>query len=238
MLLFFSSFRYEGMRLALRWWICLREGRWCGWARWGQNKVCRGWSLDAQMGGSLPSNHCPRPYRDLSCSQSPKKVESSPGPGRDSHAPPLPAAKTTQSKTTHPFRTFLIIGDTDNPHRILRDSATMKRKLAPTDAPEGEAAQVEQPAQDKSAKPTDEPAFDQLGLDFRLVQAIAKQKFEKPTLVQRKTIPLAIQGQDVLCKAKTGSGKTAAYLLPALNGILTRKTVCRHRSGSTGHLDV
>lgn len=114
----------------------------------------------------------------------------------------------------------------------------MKRKLAPTDAPEGEAAQAEQPAQDKSAKPTDEPAFDQLGLDFRLVQAIAKQKFEKPTLVQRKTIPLAIQGQDVLCKAKTGSGKTAAYLLPALNGILTRKTVCHHCSASAGHLDV
>lgn len=114
----------------------------------------------------------------------------------------------------------------------------MKRKLAQSDAPEGEAVQAEQPAQDKPTKSTDEPAFDQLGLDFRLVQAIAKQKFEKPTLVQRKTIPLAIQGQDVLCKAKTGSGKTAAYLLPALNGILTRKTVCHQRSGSTGHHDV
>jgi len=115
----------------------------------------------------------------------------------------------------------------------------MKRKLAQTDAPEGEAAPATQPAPDnKSTKSTDEPAFDQLGLDFRLVQAIAKQKFEKPTLVQRKTIPLAIQGQDVLCKAKTGSGKTAAYLLPALNGILSRKNVCHCRSGSTGHLDV
>ncbi|KAK1836690.1 ATP-dependent RNA helicase dbp-9 [Podospora conica] len=101
----------------------------------------------------------------------------------------------------------------------------MKRKLAQTDAAEGEAAPaVQEPAQDTSAKSKDELAFDQLGLDWCLVQAIAKQKFEKPTLVQRKAIPLAIQGQDVLCKARTGSGKTAAYLLPALNAILKRKS--------------
>ncbi|KAK3402332.1 ATP-dependent RNA helicase dbp-9 [Sordaria brevicollis] len=65
--------------------------------------------------------------------------------------------------------------------------------------------------------------FSDLGLDPRLVQAVAKQSFEKPTLVQRRAIPLALAGQDVLCKAKTGSGKTAAYVLPVLSGILKRK---------------
>lgn len=67
--------------------------------------------------------------------------------------------------------------------------------------------------------------FSDLGLDPRLVQAVAKQSFEKPTLVQRRAIPLALAGQDVLCKAKTGSGKTAAYVLPVLSGILKRKAV-------------
>lgn len=67
--------------------------------------------------------------------------------------------------------------------------------------------------------------FSDLGLDPRLVQAVAKQSFEKPTLVQRKAIPLALAGQDVLCKANTGSGKTAAYVLPVLSGILKRKAV-------------
>lgn len=75
---------------------------------------------------------------------------------------------------------------------------------------------------------TAEPTFSDLGLDPRLVQAIAKEKFEKPTLVQRSAIPLALDGQDVLAKAKTGSGKTLAYILPVLQSILKRKQVCRH----------
>ena len=80
--------------------------------------------------------------------------------------------------------------------------------------------QREQPSEAKA-----ELSFAELGLDPRLVQAVAKQSFEKPTLVQRTAIPLTLQGQDVLCKAKTGSGKTAAYVLPLLSGILKRKSV-------------
>jgi ATP-dependent RNA helicase DDX56/DBP9 len=69
-------------------------------------------------------------------------------------------------------------------------------------------------------------SFTHLGLDSRLLQGIAKQRFEKPTPVQVKAIPLALQGRDVLARAKTGSGKTAAYLLPILHSILKRKEVC------------
>lgn len=90
----------------------------------------------------------------------------------------------------------------------------MKRKADETDAPAAGAA--------KSGS-TDEFSFTDLDLDPRLVQAVAKQKFLKPTLVQRQAIPLALKGQDVLCKAKTGSGKTAAYVLPVLQGILKKK---------------
>ncbi|CEJ91814.1 Putative ATP-dependent RNA helicase dbp9 [[Torrubiella] hemipterigena] len=90
----------------------------------------------------------------------------------------------------------------------------MKRKADETDAPTAGAA--------KSGS-TDEFSFTDLDLDPRLVQAVAKQKFLKPTLVQRQAIPLALKGQDVLCKAKTGSGKTAAYVLPVLQGILKKK---------------
>ncbi|KAK3349989.1 P-loop containing nucleoside triphosphate hydrolase protein [Lasiosphaeria hispida] len=114
----------------------------------------------------------------------------------------------------------------------------MKRKLGqsgapaspPTDEPVAtpqadEGPKVEQAEQKQEKKqPKHDPSFAELGLDPRLVQAVAKQSFEKPTLVQRKAIPLALQGQDVLCKAKTGSGKTAAYVLPLLSGILKRKS--------------
>ena len=113
--------------------------------------------------------------------------------------------------------------------------ATMKRKLDKNDQPSSPTKSDEEssppaPKQEKKEvkekkQPKAEPSFAELGLDPRLVQAVAKQSFEKPTLVQRKAIPLALQGQDVLCKAKTGSGKTAAYVLPLLSGILKRKTV-------------
>jgi ATP-dependent RNA helicase DDX56/DBP9 len=106
----------------------------------------------------------------------------------------------------------------------------MKRKLNKNDEPAAAAAEPEtkpsKASQPEKKQPEAEPSFAELGLDPRLVQAVAKQSFEKPTLVQRKAIPLALQGQDVLCKAKTGSGKTAAYVLPLLSGILKRKTVC------------
>jgi len=109
----------------------------------------------------------------------------------------------------------------------------MKRKLDKNDEPapsppkaEDKPAESVQPENKAEKQPADtELSFAELGLDPRLVQAVAKQNFETPTLVQRKAIPLALQGQDVLCKAKTGSGKTAAYVLPVLSSILKRKTV-------------
>ncbi|KAG7413938.1 P-loop containing nucleoside triphosphate hydrolase protein [Fusarium sp. MPI-SDFR-AT-0072] len=101
-----------------------------------------------------------------------------------------------------------------------------KRKRDQTE----EVVADEKPATTEVEKPTkptqkqeDETSFVDLGLDPRLLQAIAQQKFAKPTLVQRKAIPLALNGQDVLAKADCGSGKTAAYVLPLLSSILKRK---------------
>lgn len=99
----------------------------------------------------------------------------------------------------------------------------MKRKLDENDSP---SVVTQEKPSDQNEAGEDALSFTQLGLDPRLLQAVAKLKFEKPTLVQRKAIPLAISGQDVLCKAKTGSGKTAAYVLPILASILKRRQVC------------
>ncbi|KAF8473980.1 P-loop containing nucleoside triphosphate hydrolase protein [Kalaharituber pfeilii] len=71
----------------------------------------------------------------------------------------------------------------------------------------------------------EETTFQNLGLDPRLLQGIAKLEFAHPTAVQAKAIPLALEGKDILARAKTGSGKTAAYLLPVLQSILKRKDV-------------
>eukprot|EP01041_Mallomonas_annulata_P007912 gene7912-16197_t len=61
------------------------------------------------------------------------------------------------------------------------------------------------------------------GLDLRLIKALSKLGFTYPTIVQAKSIPIALQGKDILVRARTGSGKTAAFLLPTLHKILTSK---------------
>ena len=111
----------------------------------------------------------------------------------------------------------------------------MKRKLNEDQVPTPVAPVAATHTQQKSN------AFSTLGLDSRLLQAIAKEGFSSPTPVQTKAIPLSLEGRDILggfsaltwedeeltriARAKTGSGKTAAYVLPVLEAILRRKTV-------------
>nr|XP_028597088.1 probable ATP-dependent RNA helicase DDX56 [Podarcis muralis] len=66
-------------------------------------------------------------------------------------------------------------------------------------------------------------SFAHLGLDARLLQATAELGWAKPTLIQEKAIPLALEGKDLLARAKTGSGKTGAYALPLLQHLLRGK---------------
>ncbi|ETI47833.1 hypothetical protein F443_07977 [Phytophthora nicotianae P1569] len=63
----------------------------------------------------------------------------------------------------------------------------------------------------------------EFGLDRRLTKAVAKIRFVHATLVQVHCIPLALQGKDLLVRARTGSGKTAAFALPLLHKILQHK---------------
>lgn len=64
-------------------------------------------------------------------------------------------------------------------------------------------------------------SFADIALDPRLQRALSKLNYTKPTLVQQTAIPLALQGKDLLARARTGSGKTNAYLLPAIQKILS-----------------
>lgn len=74
-----------------------------------------------------------------------------------------------------------------------------------------------------------ESSFEDLGLDDRILKALAKLGWKKPTLVQEKAIRLALVGKDVLARARTGSGKTGAYVIPVVNKILTSKQTCQEQ---------
>lgn len=58
--------------------------------------------------------------------------------------------------------------------------------------------------------------FDQFNLDPRLKSAIQAIGYKTPTPIQQQAIPVVLQGQDVLGLAQTGTGKTAAFILPIL----------------------
>ncbi len=68
--------------------------------------------------------------------------------------------------------------------------------------------------------PEDEPGtFADLGLRTELLGALADLGYEEPTPIQRETIPVLIAGHDLVGQAATGTGKTAAFALPILNGL-------------------
>ena len=61
--------------------------------------------------------------------------------------------------------------------------------------------------------------FDSMNLRKEILTALHEMKFEEPTEVQKQAIPLELEGKDVVVKSKTGSGKTAAFVIPILNSL-------------------
>lgn len=58
------------------------------------------------------------------------------------------------------------------------------------------------------------------GLSANLLTAISKKGYNLPTPIQRRTIPLLLDGKDVVGMARTGSGKTASFILPLISRLL------------------
>ncbi len=65
--------------------------------------------------------------------------------------------------------------------------------------------------------------FDELELDYELLDAIEEMGFLQTTPVQEQTIPIILEGHDIIGCAQTGTGKTAAYALPLLSQLITAR---------------
>ena len=61
--------------------------------------------------------------------------------------------------------------------------------------------------------------FNQLGLSAELLRAVKEQGYHQPTPIQSQSIPVILEGRDILAGAQTGTGKTAAFGLPLLQRV-------------------
>jgi len=64
--------------------------------------------------------------------------------------------------------------------------------------------------------------FADLNLDKNILSAVRSEGYESPTPIQAQAIPFALEGSDIMASAQTGSGKTAAFLLPTLQRLTKR----------------
>ncbi|KVI12544.1 DEAD-box ATP-dependent RNA helicase 24 isoform X1 [Cynara cardunculus var. scolymus] len=69
--------------------------------------------------------------------------------------------------------------------------------------------------------------FAEAGFSVELMKAIAKQAYEKPTPIQCQSLPIVLSGRDVIGIAKTGSGKTAAFILPMIVHIMDQPELAK-----------
>jgi superfamily II DNA/RNA helicase len=71
--------------------------------------------------------------------------------------------------------------------------------------------------------------FDQFQLDPRLMQGVKKAGYDTATPIQEAAMPAALRGRDIIGTAQTGTGKTAAFVLPILTNCSQRSAQCRAR---------
>ena len=76
---------------------------------------------------------------------------------------------------------------------------------------------------EKIEKAKKQVPFTTLGLDPKIIKLLNKNNFKLATLVQEKSIPVALNGHNIFCSSETGSGKTLSFLLPMIHKLINRQ---------------
>ena len=79
------------------------------------------------------------------------------------------------------------------------------------------------PTQESPAQ--NEQSFETFGLKDFVLKGIKEAGFSSPSPVQAQSIPIVLQGKDLIAQAQTGTGKTAAFSIPILNALSRNKEI-------------
>lgn len=86
------------------------------------------------------------------------------------------------------------------------------------------------PTTEGKSKKKKSGGFQSMNLAYPIYKAVIGKGFNVPTPIQRKAIPAILEGRDVIASSKTGSGKTAAYMIPVLNRLKAHSTIVGTRA--------
>ncbi|MGE4377860.1 MAG: DEAD/DEAH box helicase, partial [Burkholderiaceae bacterium] len=116
----------------------------------------------------------------------------------------------------------------------MTDTSQVRGERAPVSAISSISSPVAPAATALASESAPENGFAALGLAPELLQAVAELGYTAPTAVQQKTVPLAMGNGaaasgfiDLMVSSQTGSGKTAAFLLPVLHTLLRQQAEAR-----------
>lgn len=111
-----------------------------------------------------------------------------------------------------------------HPDDLEHDSSDEEEDEDPEEAEKRKAffAPEEKPSKEKKALESSNSSFHDFSLSRPILKGLASVGFSTPTPIQRKAIPVALLGKDVVGGAVTGSGKTGAFILPILERLLFR----------------
>ena len=103
------------------------------------------------------------------------------------------------------------------PAQQTESSATAENDAAPNEEASTEAPT--EPVANEPEQQAEEITFAQLALSDAVQRAVTESGYETPTQIQRDSIPIVLEGKDVIGASQTGTGKTAAFALPSLSRI-------------------